>query len=54
MNVVLIHPWDTKKAENHVMHFEADAKTNDRMNDGKNGTVKEKESGHRASVMPIR
>ena len=53
MNVVLVHSRDAEKAENHIMHLEANAKTNDRMNNSKNSTIEKKESGHRAVIVPI-
>lgn len=53
MNVVLVHSRDTEKAENHIMHLEANAKVNNGMNDSKNSTIEKKESGHCAAIVPI-
>lgn len=53
VNVVLVHPRDAEKAEDHVVDLESDAKPEVSVDCSKGGTVEEEESGHGASVMPV-
>lgn len=52
--VVLVHSRDAEKAQDHVMYFEANSETDQRMENGKCSAVEKQEGGHCAPVMPIR
>ena len=53
VNVVLVHPRDAEKAEDHVVDLETDPKPEESVGSSKGSSVEEEKSWHSASVMPV-
>lgn len=51
--IILVHSRYAKETQKHIMHLEANTKTDHRMNNSESSTIEEEEGGHRTAIVPI-